>query len=151
MQTISSFSFPLLLNDRRLHYGTLFYQPRDMILRMDGPKHSLRFPLRNFQVHKRFMKEGKATICLKDQNVNLMLANAPPNQLLIFMKTLVTKQVDGSKNSTVISARQRLLSTAPKCFEEISPLTFKVQYWLWSSGGVPLPFWLSSLFIEDLT
>ncbi|XP_069948280.1 ATP-dependent DNA helicase PIF1 isoform X2 [Cherax quadricarinatus] len=97
---------------------------RDIILRMDGPKHSLKFPLRDFQVHKRFMKEGKATISLKDLNSNLLIANAPPNQLLVFMKMLSSKHTMLDK-SGIVNARQRLLSTLPKTFEEISPLTLK--------------------------
>lgn len=97
-----------------------------MIIRMDGPKHSLTYPLRDFHLHKRFMKEGKATITLKDLNLNLMIANAPPNQLLILMKTLAGKQAVSNPKAGTVSVRQRLLSTLPKSFEEISPLTFKV-------------------------
>ena len=92
---------------------------------MDGPKQSLKFPARDIQLHKRFMKEGKATIFLKEQKINLMISNAPPNQLLIFMRTLASKQAI-SAGEPVINARKRLLSTAPNTFEEISPLTFKV-------------------------
>ncbi|XP_069169756.1 ATP-dependent DNA helicase PIF1 isoform X3 [Procambarus clarkii] len=112
---------------------------RDMIIRIDGPKISLKFPLRNFQLHKRFMKEGKATISLKDLNLNLLIANAPPNQLLVFMKTLAGKHAVLDTKTSVVNARQRLLSTLPKTFEEISPLTFKEYDKVRSTNGrVPL-------------
>lgn len=63
-----------------------------------------------------------------------MIANAPPNQLLVFMKTLAGKHAVTGVNGGVINARKRLLSTVPKSFEEISPLTFNVSkclfnYW----------------------
>ncbi|XP_064105894.1 ATP-dependent DNA helicase PIF1-like [Macrobrachium nipponense] len=109
---------------------------RDIILRVDSPKQSHKFPIRDIQLHKRFIKEGKATIFLKDLKINLMISNAPPNQLLIFMKTLASKQAipDGK----VISARQRLLSCAPSSFDEISPLTIKEYESVRQSGRMPL-------------
>ena len=89
-----------------------------------------KFSLRDFQLHKRFMKEGKATIELKDQNVRLMMSNAPPNILLVLLKTLVCKQAaKGEKEIKPLgpsAIRDRLLSTAPSTFDEISPLTVKV-------------------------
>ncbi|XP_042860576.1 ATP-dependent DNA helicase PIF1-like isoform X2 [Penaeus japonicus] len=108
---------------------------RDLILRLDSPKHSLKFPLRDFVLHKRFLKEGKGTICLKDANVNLMIANAPPNQLLVFMKTLAGKHAVSGVNGGVVNARKRLLSTVPKSFEEISPLTFNEYETVRKNGG----------------
>ncbi|XP_042234134.1 ATP-dependent DNA helicase PIF1-like isoform X3 [Homarus americanus] len=108
---------------------------RDIIVRMDGAKHSLQFPVRDFQLHKRFMKEGKATISQKNVNLNLMIANAPPNQLAIFMKTLASKHTLLGPKQGVINARQRLLSTVPKSFEEISPLTLKEYETVRSNNG----------------
>lgn len=115
-----------------VHFLKIWNYYRDLILRLDSPKHSLKFPLRDFVLHKRFLKEGKGTICLKDANVNLMIANAPPNQLLVFMKTLAGKHAVSGVNGGVVNARKRLLSTVPKSFEEISPLTFNVSTHLFS-------------------
>ncbi|XP_068217056.1 ATP-dependent DNA helicase PIF1 [Palaemon carinicauda] len=109
---------------------------RDIILRLEGPKETLKFAIKEVQLHKRFMKEGKATIFLKDVKINLMLSNAPPNQLLVFMRTLASKQA--IPEGKAITARQRLLSTAPNTFDEISPLTFKEYESLRQSGKRPL-------------
>lgn len=100
---------------------------RDMILRLDTPKLSLKFSLRDFQMHKRFLKEGKSTIHLKDSKQNLMISNAPPNLLLIFLKTMAGKNaVEASKvGKGGLTARNKLLSDVPRAFDEISPLTFK--------------------------
>ncbi|KAK8384958.1 hypothetical protein O3P69_014492 [Scylla paramamosain] len=102
---------------------------RDMILRMEGPKHSLQWPLDRFRLHTRFLKEGKATISLQDAHTNLMMSNAPPHQLLVFLKVLAGKKAVAAEGSEgggkALTARQRLLSNRPAAFEEISPLTLK--------------------------
>ncbi|CAL4087415.1 unnamed protein product, partial [Meganyctiphanes norvegica] len=106
---------------------SVFGFARDMILRMDTLKLSLKFSLKDIQMFKRFLKEGKSTIHLKNSNQNLMISNAPPNLLLIFLKTMAGKNAveasQGGKGG--INARQRLLSNVPRSFDEISPLTFK--------------------------
>lgn len=104
---------------------------RDMIIRVEGAKHSFQYPVKgDFQLHKRFMKEGKATVSLCEARMNLMISNAPPNQLLVFLRMLASKKaVMGIENGKEeVSARKRLLSMLPKSFEEISPLTFKVSF-----------------------
>lgn len=102
-----------------------------MVVRMEGLKQSLQWPLHNFHLHTRFYKEGKATISLQGAHTNLMMSNAPPNQLLVFLKVLASKKAaaaaeDTEGGSKALSARQRLLSSRPATFEEISPLTLKV-------------------------
>ncbi|KAK3859893.1 hypothetical protein Pcinc_034023 [Petrolisthes cinctipes] len=115
---------------------------RDMIILVESPKHSFQYQVKGeLQLHKRFMKEGKATVCLREANMNLMISNAPPNQLLVFLRMLASKKaVMGTENGTEgVSARTRLLSTLPKSFEEISPLTFKEYSSLrGNSGQLPL-------------
>ncbi|XP_050713556.1 ATP-dependent DNA helicase PIF1-like [Eriocheir sinensis] len=103
---------------------------RDLILRMQGAKSSLQWPLsQSFQLHTRFMKEGKATISLGMGTTKLMVSNAPPNALLVFLKVLASKKAVGVEGQAGpakgVTARQRLLSTRPSAFEEISPLTLK--------------------------
>ncbi|KAG0701619.1 ATP-dependent DNA helicase PIF1 [Chionoecetes opilio] len=98
---------------------------RGLVLRMEGPKHSQQWPLHNFQLHTRFHKEGKATISLKDSSTNLMMSNAPPNQLLVLLKVLHTKKAAAEGGTKAATARQQLLSSRPSAFEEISPLTLK--------------------------
>ena len=80
------------------------------------------------------MKEGKATIDFKDENKRMMISNAPPNILLVLLKTLVTKKAvaDDKENKPLCPSaiRARLLSTASNVFDEISPLTVKVGFWI---------------------
>lgn len=88
------------------------------------PKANLKFPLRDFTLHKRFLKEGKATLHLKDLLTKLMISNAPPNSLLSLLKILSSKTENVHKT---VPARERMLSLLPQTFDEISPLTVKVK------------------------
>ena len=103
---------------------------RDILLHCETGKTSFKFPLRDFQLHKRFMKEGKATLELKDQGVRVMISNAPPNTLLVVLKVLMGKKaaLSDKENQPLgpSAIRQRLLSLEPNSFDEISPLTIKV-------------------------
>ena len=105
---------------------------RDMILHCESGSNAHKFPLRDFTLHKRFIKEGKATIELKDQKIRLMISNAPPNVLLVLLKTLVCKKASCEEKENkplgISAIRERLLSTVPNTFDEISPLTTKVMY-----------------------
>lgn len=44
--------------------------------------------IREVVVHKKFMKDGKATIRLPDQRLQLLISNCPPDKLAVFLKTL---------------------------------------------------------------
>lgn len=115
-----------------LYFCCVLY--RDMIIRVETPKQSFQYQVKGeLQLHKRFMKEGKATVSLRQARTNLMISNAPPNQLLVFLRMLASKKaVMGLENGKEeVSVRQRLLSTLPKSFDEISPLTFKVCIYIY--------------------
>jgi len=114
-------------------------QFRDMILHLESGSTLLKFPLRDHVLHKRFMKEGKATIKLADKVI--MISNAPPNMLLVLLKTLACKQAyatESKENKPLgpSAIRARLLSEAPNKFDEISPLTVK-EYQSLRNGGNP--------------
>ena len=47
--------------------------------------------IKDVSIHKAFVKVGKATVKLLDQNVQFMLSNCPPDQLIIFLKVISTK------------------------------------------------------------
>ncbi|KAB7497756.1 hypothetical protein Anas_06288 [Armadillidium nasatum] len=98
---------------------------RDIILQMEAPKLRLDFIIKKFNLHKKFLREGKATLQLKDQLTNLMIANAPPNALLTFLKVLNDKTEKHIQNNENVPARARMLSNLPKAFDEISPMTVK--------------------------
>ena len=105
-----------------------------MSLLMEGAKQSLQWSLDKFQLHTRFIKEGKATISLPNTHTNLMMSNAPPHQLTVFLKVLATKKAvveggEGTKGGCkAATARELMLSSRVSAFEEISPLTLKVVH-----------------------
>ncbi|MCL4130977.1 UNVERIFIED_CONTAM: hypothetical protein GTU68_006907 [Idotea baltica] len=97
----------------------------DILLHLDTSKSSLKYSIKDFTLHKRFLREGKATLHLKNQLINIMIANAPPNLLINFVKILSGKVESKVLNKEIVPLRQRMLSNLPKSFEEISPMTTK--------------------------
>ena len=84
------------------------------------------FTLKDIRIHKNFVKMGKASIELSEPRIRIMLANTPPDQLILFLKTLVTK-LGCQKLKPQISARNKLLSLKPHTFDTISPLQVNIQ------------------------
>ena len=99
---------------------------RDIALRIVSSKSPLgkTFLLKELTIHKRFLQEGKATIKLLTQKIQIMFSNCPPNQLAAFLKCLSLKLAQ-SKQNGLTSNRRRLLSEKARSFENISPLTDK--------------------------
>ncbi|KAK2720252.1 ATP-dependent DNA helicase PIF1-like [Artemia franciscana] len=98
-------------------------QFRDVILLITSQNSEVcSFTLNAVKVHKNFIHEGKATILLI--NESLMISNAPPRSLQLFVKTLTFKVALQAKK-TPIASRCRLLATKLNLTEEISPLTSK--------------------------
>ncbi|XP_070562852.1 ATP-dependent DNA helicase PIF1-like [Ptychodera flava] len=97
---------------------------RDIILKMELGKVSAKYRIQEMKLHKRFVKDGKATLHLPDHKVQIMLANCPPDQLIRFLKCLVTK-LEINKSAGTLSERQRMRSELPRTFDNISPLTQK--------------------------
>ncbi|CAL1301829.1 unnamed protein product [Larinioides sclopetarius] len=73
-------------------------------------------------LHTRFVKEGKATISLKQPPIQMFISNCPVGKLSMFLKVLMAK-VQKAKDATPLSAKNRLQALKPPSFEEISPLT----------------------------
>lgn len=99
---------------------------RDIALRIVSSQSPLgkTFLLKELTIHKRFLQEGKATIKLLTQKIQIMFSNCPPNQLAAFLKCLSLKLAQ-SKQNGLTSNRRRLLSEKARSFENISPLTDK--------------------------
>lgn len=97
---------------------------RDIILRILSKKSPLgkTYRLREITIHKRFLQEGKATIKLVTQNIQLLLSNCPPSKLALFLKCLSSKLAQ-KKESGFASERTRIRSEMPRIFENISPLS----------------------------
>lgn len=83
-----------------------------------------KFELKNFTVHNKFMNEGKASIKFPEDRCTVFLSNAPPSQLLNFLRTIYFK-TSGAKDDKNLntSLRTQLLSKKPKQVDEISPVT----------------------------
>lgn len=98
---------------------------RLMFVEISSEKNApLRLQLKGISVHKNFMNEGKASIKFQEAKCTLYLYNAPTGQLIAFLRTLFVKMT-GEKASSAAntSLRKQLLSSKPKSFEEISPVT----------------------------
>lgn len=94
-----------------------------MFIEVSGDKSApIKLQIKAISVHNKFMNEGKASIKFNEISCSLILSNAPPSQLLTFMKTLFVK-VAADKGGGALPLRAQLLSSKPKSFEEISPVT----------------------------
>ena len=98
---------------------------RDIALRIVSSQSPLgkTFLLKELTIHKRFLQEGKATIKLLTQKIQIMFSNCPPNQLAAFLKCLSLKLAQSKQNG--IASNRRRLSDRARSFENISPLTDK--------------------------
>lgn len=98
---------------------------RDIFVEVALEKASpIKLLLKGISVHKKFMNEGKASIKFQPLDCTLYLSNAPPGQLLTFLRTIFVKMTgEKSGPETNTSLRTQLLSGKYKQFEEISPVT----------------------------
>ena len=79
----------------------------------------------SLNLFRKFVKEGKLTISFTgDSPAKVFLSNAPPNELVIFAKTLAAKMA-GTKDKPKVSTRTKLLSDMGNSTEGISPVTAK--------------------------
>lgn len=91
-------------------------QASSLILKVNSQS----FFLKDFKVLQKFAMEGKATLMFTKLERNVMLSNAPPDQLVAFLKTLrIKSKIDPSSNLT----KGRSILGTKNCFNEISPLT----------------------------
>lgn len=101
---------------------------REMFMEITSEKHAaIKFALKGINVFKKFMAEGKASIKFQDAGCTLFLSNAPPTNLVGFLRTIFVKMTgDKNQGNTTPSKqtmRSKLLSGKVKAFEEISPVT----------------------------
>lgn len=74
------------------------------------------------QLRRRFLKDGRATITLLDERLNLMLSNCPPGHLASFLRTMMIKLTAGQSEPKPREG-PRYLPHPPSSLENISPLT----------------------------
>ncbi|XP_046329293.2 ATP-dependent DNA helicase PIF1-like [Haliotis rufescens] len=96
----------------------------EMILKVSYSKKEVKYPIRELVIHKKFVKDGKATIKLPDHKLQFLLSNCPPDKLIMFLKTMHTK-LECLRQKGFLSMRKKFLSDVPKSFQDISPLTIK--------------------------
>jgi len=73
-------------------------------------------------LHRKFAKEGKLSISFSDSNIKLLISNAPPNVLTIWIKSLAAKMAS-TKEAPKLSTRAKLLSELGPTSQGISPVT----------------------------
>lgn len=100
---------------------------REIFIEMSTDKTKpIKLKLSGIAVHKKFMNEGKASIKFNNDQCTLFISNAPPGNLLLFLKTVFIK-ISGEKpiDPAVMQKKIRahLLSGLPTKFEEISPVS----------------------------
>ncbi|XP_020375077.1 ATP-dependent DNA helicase PIF1 [Rhincodon typus] len=95
---------------------------RDILVRVHDGKLSQSFILREIQLFTQFIRDGKSSIKLIPDNIQILVSNCPPDKLKVFFKTLSIKYAADKKASKPVSERARLRSTLPRTFDTISPV-----------------------------
>jgi ATP-dependent DNA helicase PIF1 len=100
---------------------------REMYLEITSEKNAaIRLSLKGINVFKKFMAEGKASVKFQEVGCTLFISNAPPTNLVSFLRTIFIKMTgdkDTALSSSNKSMRTKLLSGKAQSFEEISPVT----------------------------
>nr|CAD7452579.1 unnamed protein product [Timema tahoe] len=97
---------------------------RELFLEIRSEKSNVKHHLKGISVHKKFMTEGKASLNFQEENMVVLISNAPPSQLLLFLRALFIKLSSG-KNESKVGLRERLLSKKSQALQEISPVTLQ--------------------------
>lgn len=104
---------------------------REMFMEISTEKQAaIKLALKGINVFKKFMAEGKASVKFQDAGCTLFLSNAPPTNLVSFLRTIFVKMTGDKEQGTLntpskSSMRAKLLSGKAQQFEEISPVTGK--------------------------
>ncbi len=95
----------------------------DVVLLVTHPGGKLGpYTLREHSIHKRFVKDGKATIRLITQKMHLLISNCPSDQLRLFIHCMTIKLAAMGKSQ---GSHRRMLGDVSVQFDEISPLNEK--------------------------
>ncbi|XP_015605451.1 ATP-dependent DNA helicase PIF1 [Cephus cinctus] len=99
---------------------------RDMFVevRADKGKEVTRLQLKGVRVLNRYMSEGKSSIIFNEVKCTMLLSNAPPANLINFMKIIFIKMTGQTEQSLKNPLREKLLSNKSLGgVQEISPAT----------------------------
>ncbi|XP_029380423.1 ATP-dependent DNA helicase PIF1 [Echeneis naucrates] len=97
---------------------------QEIILRVHDGKVPHSYHLKEFKLFTKFARDGKCTVKLLPENIQVLISNCPPNQLSLFLKTLSIKH-QAWQSSRPLSDREKLKAGLPRSFEAISPLQQK--------------------------
>ncbi len=95
----------------------------DIVLLLTHPGGKLGpYTLREHSIHKRFVKDGKATIRLITQKMQIFISNCPSDQLRSFLHSMTIKL---TARGQMQGSHRRMLGDVSVQFDEISPLNEK--------------------------
>ncbi|XP_067461551.1 ATP-dependent DNA helicase PIF1 [Thunnus thynnus] len=97
---------------------------QEIILRLHDGKVSQNYNLKDIKLFTKFARDGKCTIKLIPENIQLLISNCPPDRLNVFLKTLSIKH-QAWQSSKPVNDREKLKAGLPRSFEAISPLQQK--------------------------
>ncbi|KAL4608293.1 ATP-dependent DNA helicase PIF1 [Arapaima gigas] len=97
---------------------------QEIVLRVHDGKVPQSFTLRDLQLFTRFARDGKSTIKLLPENIQVLMSDCPPDRLHMFLKTLSIKY-HAWKTKKPMGDRAKMLSGLPHTFDTISPLQQK--------------------------
>uniref|UniRef100_A0A3P8T7X0 ATP-dependent DNA helicase PIF1 n=1 Tax=Amphiprion percula TaxID=161767 RepID=A0A3P8T7X0_AMPPE len=97
---------------------------QEILLRVHDGKIPQNYHLKEFKLFTKFVRDGKCTVKLLPENIQLLLSNCPPDQLRLFLKTLSIKH-QAWQSSKPLTGREKLRAGLPRSFEAISPLQQK--------------------------
>ncbi|XP_061695214.1 ATP-dependent DNA helicase PIF1 [Syngnathoides biaculeatus] len=97
---------------------------QELILRIHDGKVPQNYSLKKFRLFTKFARDGKCTVKLLPENIQVLISNCPPDQLSLFLRTLNIKHQVALSGKT-LSAREKLKAGLPRSFEAISPLQQK--------------------------
>ncbi|XP_040912193.1 ATP-dependent DNA helicase PIF1 [Toxotes jaculatrix] len=97
---------------------------QEIILRVHDGRVPQSYHLKQFKLFTKFVRDGKCTIKLLPENIQVLISNCPPDQLNLFLKTLSIKHQAWQSNKP-LSDREKLKAGLPRSFEAISPLQQK--------------------------
>uniref|UniRef100_A0A3P8P5L5 ATP-dependent DNA helicase PIF1 n=1 Tax=Astatotilapia calliptera TaxID=8154 RepID=A0A3P8P5L5_ASTCA len=97
---------------------------QEIILRVHDGKVPQSYHLKEFKLFTKFARDGKCTVKLVPENIQVLMSNCPTDQLSLFLKTLSIKH-QAWQGSKPLSNREKLKAGLPRSFEAISPLQQK--------------------------
>ncbi|ESO05964.1 hypothetical protein HELRODRAFT_160065 [Helobdella robusta] len=81
--------------------------------------------LEDFNVHNKFLKDGKASIVMNKEKIQYMISNCPPEQLFSFLRTLFIKNEALKEKKQMSPSKKKIFPSLTRCISEVSPLTNK--------------------------